>query len=197
MDLICLRPFDFSADIVFAVNNQANYATAVIRFPAGHECMINLAAACANTKHREKLAYFTFYNMLTAEIRRLKLEHHAMPISTFFPLETDPMSLLLESGAERFSERTYGLNIANRRITSTSTDFKNANFPADSVFEKLKRKHKIVPLAGAPSFTNDDISAAFIQANVQKILRENKKKRKHKVIAIVSLLIGFLLGWLF
>ena len=53
MDYVCLRPFDFSADVVFVRNNNG-YATTVVKFPAGHECMVSLAAACANTKNREK-----------------------------------------------------------------------------------------------------------------------------------------------
>ena len=98
MDYVCLRPFDFPADIVFAPDDDTGYFAGVVKFPARHECMTELAAACANTKHREKIRYATFYHMLTPEIRRLKLESHAVPISTFFPLESDPVSLIFESG---------------------------------------------------------------------------------------------------
>ena len=198
MDYVCLRPFDFASDIVFAPDSTGYY-NAIIKFPAGHECMTELAAACANTKHREKIRYATFYRPLTKAIRRFNLQHHAVPNSTFFPLETDSMSLIFEIGGDgQFGKRTYGMHIANGKTKDLVAHFKDANFPADSLFEKLKRKHKIAPVVDAPNFTHEEVSAMFVRAAAEKTLvkeKTNKKRRrKQYVIAAVSLLVGFLLG---
>ena len=198
MDYVCLRPFDFPADIVFARNDNG-YATSVIKFPARHECMTALAAACANTRHREKIGYLTFYRLLSAEIRRLGLEHYAVPLSTLLPLETDPLSLIFEAGGDgRFGKNTYGMHFADSMAGDLLMTFKNANFPPDSVYEKLKRKHAIPSVTDAPTFTHEQVSAMFIEIGSKKIQeRENKnkkRKRKYYVIDGVSLLIGFLFG---
>ena len=209
MDYVCLQPFDFPADIVFCPDDDVGFNTAVTKFPARHECMVSLAAACAKTKNKEKLRYAAFYRLLTPEIRRVGLEHYAMPISTFFPLETDPVSLIFESTGcppppppppppPTFGKHTYGMHIAGGKLLRLPGFSKNANFPPDSVFEQLKRKHGIPPVTDAPTYTHDEISTLFVRHRADGITRKEAKKSRLKIIvgvlAAALLVVGFSIG---
>ena len=75
---------------------------------------------------------------------------------------------------------------------------KNANFPPDSVFEQLKRKHGIPSVTDAPTYAHDEISALFVRYRADGITRKEAKKSRLKkqaaALLVVLLLIGFALG---
>ena len=132
-------------------------------------------------------------------MQRFGLERYAVPRSTFLPLETDPLSLIFEAGGDgRFGDRTYGVHFSNSMPSGLLKTFKDANLPSDSVYEQLKRKHKIAPITDAPSFTHEQVSAMFVDAGAKKIreqeAKDKKRRRKQYVIAGTFLLIGFLFG---
>ncbi len=201
MDYVCLKPFDLQQDIVFAHDDGGEIYAGVIKFPAGHEIVRELAGICATTKNREKLRYGDFYYLLAPVLRRHNLFDSALPTSTFFPLESIPMTHIFESGGGigvgAYTTSAFGMHIANgltRHLANFQPKFtKNTNFPLDSVFELLKKKHNIAPMSDI-SITHQEVAQAFIDYRTSEVQKKETKKRKLiKTIPFVLALI-FLVG---
>ena len=90
------------------------------------------------------------------------------------------------------------MHIANGKLLGLPGFSKNANFPPDSVFEQLKRKHGIPPVTDAPTYTHNEISALFVQRRAHGIDRKEAKKSRLKItvaaLAAALLLVGFSIG---
>ncbi|WP_424948265.1 hypothetical protein [Candidatus Spongiihabitans sp.] len=90
------------------------------------------------------------------------------------------------------------MHIAGGKLLRLPGFSKNANFPPDSVFEQLKRKHGIPSVTDAPTYTHDEISALFVRYRADGITRKEAKKSRLKKLAAALLatvlLFGFLLG---
>ncbi|MDA8022863.1 MAG: hypothetical protein MPK05_07750 [Gammaproteobacteria bacterium] len=114
LDMVCIKPFDFSEEIVFG----NNYGTArinlfhisVLKFPKGHECMRALEKSCRNygeempwddaadKKRKQKIRrrgadktavdYFDFGGpVFTKAVRHFGLEKYAKPFMCFYPCD--------------------------------------------------------------------------------------------------------------
>ncbi|WP_424947705.1 hypothetical protein [Candidatus Spongiihabitans sp.] len=90
------------------------------------------------------------------------------------------------------------MHIAGGKLLRLPGFSKNANFPPDSVFEQLKRKHGIPSVTDAPTYTHDEISALFVRYRADGITRKEAKKSRLKItvaaLAAALLLVGFSIG---
>ena len=203
MDYVCLKPFDLPQDVVFCRDEGGSIHTAIIKFPVGHKVVKELAGICAATKHREKLRYGDFYHLLAPALRRHNLFGHALPVSTLFPLESLSMSHIFESGGGigngTFTTTAYGMHLANgltRHIAKFQPKFSmDANFPADSVFELLKKKHNITPATNDEPLTHEEVATAFIDFRTSEVQGKETKKRKLKKKLGFMLIVVFLVGF--
>jgi len=113
MDVVCLRPFDFSADIVFGLEESPDTMnSAVMKFPRGHSVAAALADACANVddivpwdtpkrKKKKMIRRLSFWRNsrkhighgesggpvgFSLAVKHFGLQKHALPIHTFCPV---------------------------------------------------------------------------------------------------------------
>ena len=102
-DIVCLRPFDFADEFVFASEISKGVAvvtSGIIKAPAGSEAMAYAWEVC-QSKSPEQLVWGETGPRLIAEaVARFGLEQYAQPPYVFSPLGFWEWRTVLESGAE-------------------------------------------------------------------------------------------------
>lgn len=204
LDYVCLKPFDLKQEMVYCYDDGGAIWNAVLKFPKGNLIMREMADLCATTIKNTKPAkirYAQFYYPLTEILQRHNLFDKALPTSQFFPLETVPMTHIFESGGG-YLNAAYGMHIANgltRHIADFQPKFStDANFPPDSVYETLKRKHNIAK-ASDIHITHAETAQAFINFRNHEIHKKDTKKskliKKAGLVLALVFLVGVVVGW--
>jgi len=213
MDTVCLKPFEFDEEIVLMAADNFMLNTSVMKFPEGHECMLALANACRNhldeqpwdddADKRAKLRLRRSRagqdqlplgpSLLRKAVRHYGLEKHIKPFMYFAPI--NEVGFLDDSFREglQFYPTTHALHVSNSRFRVN----KNANYAPVSIYEQLKRKHNIAPVAGAETIAPHQVHAAYLQkkaSDLQKTRRRNARIRHLKFLLVVAALVGFALG---
>ena len=113
MDMVCLRPLDFSADVVFASEGIGNSAApSIMKFPAGHFFAARMADACANVnrivpwdtgrrKRNKIIRRLMFWRDakktakwgeaggpagMSLAVNHFEMQKHAVPVHVFYPV---------------------------------------------------------------------------------------------------------------
>jgi len=188
MDSVCIKPFVFDNEIVIQAHPAflSRFITTTIRFPAGHESMQKLLVQCRSIgtpKH-----YFEFFRLFSQMVVDNKLERYAQPPLCFWS-PVDPFLDYYPDGID-LPVSTHAVHISNSSIAKAQYG-KNDAFHPDSLFERLKKKHGIVNLPNARTFTPQMIVSAQAE-------RKNSRKEKltrTRIIATVAVLVSFAAGF--
>lgn len=166
-DMICLKPFDFDADLIFGSESIDLVCPAVLGFPPKHEISKFLKDNCENpnaylpydrTKTRRKKWKRRMLGKgredmewgetggpegFTKALDYFKVRDKAKPFVFFFPVHFSNWHTVYDdtfkNGMDFFAD-TYAIHLWNEMTRRESFD-KNATFPKDSLIEQLKRKY--------------------------------------------------------
>jgi mannosyltransferase OCH1-like enzyme len=143
-DVVCLKPFDFADDYVFAAESDDRQDVAtncVMKVPAGSPAMAHAWEVC-QSKNPEDLVWGVTGPMLLREtIRAFALEQYQRPHQTFCPVHYWNWFHVLESEHRSLvaDERSYAIHLWNE-MWRQSTHDKNGRPPKGSYFEHLQER---------------------------------------------------------
>lgn len=170
MDMVCLAPFDFAADIVFGFQQDNIPAQGVLRFPMSHPAVAELVDRSMNPhrlrpedgfRRRVKKTLKRLVGGSRAKIswaegggpigfRHVATQHgllkYGVPYTVFYPVHnTQFWSMFDETFAqdERFFAATRAIHLWNEVGRRYFNWDKNASFHPDSLIERLKRRHGV------------------------------------------------------
>ncbi len=171
MDVVCLRPFDFSEEVVFGNQNGDSAAVSVLRFPAGHPLSRDMVARChrpfsplswSSPAERWRLFWRRFrqgnqpgsvkFSQTGPKLFGQAVAHHGLilfahPQQCFYPVHwTEWRGVFdgtLADGMNRLNG-AHAIHLWNELMRRENFD-KNGRFPADSVFENLRAKFDPAP----------------------------------------------------
>ena len=168
MDMVCLAPFDFSEEVVFGYQDPFTPNVSVLRFPAEHPMAARMAERCAEparlrpgdslrTKARKILRRITGRTHsglqwgeaggpvgFREELQGSGYENFGQPFTVFYPVHHQHWPCIFDETLKDdlgFYERTVGLHLWNELFRKFSALGHDADFPAASIIEQLKRKH--------------------------------------------------------
>jgi hypothetical protein len=145
-DVVCLRPFDFPAPHVVAMEvceGAATAASAVLKAPAGSPLMARAWDVC-QTKDPGALDWGEVGPRLVGElVRDLSLEDCLEPPETFCPLGHESWDRVLEAEpAWEPGPATRGLHLWQEMWRRTGQD-KDGAYPPGCLFERLKSAYSV------------------------------------------------------
>lgn len=143
-DIVCLKPFDFPEEHVFATEMCAGLevvSSGVIKAPAGSVAMGHAWEVC-QTKNPEQLVWGETGPKLAAEsVRKYSLEQYAKSYDVFCPLGYIEWHQVLEPEMQALvKENTYSIHLWNEMWRSANQD-KNSRYPDNCFYEQLKRRY--------------------------------------------------------
>jgi len=156
-DVICLQPFDFPEEFVFATEISKGLevlGSSVFKAPAGSDVMAHAWGVC-QTKSPERLVWGeTGPRLLDEAVRKFSLEKFAQPHHVFSPLGFWEWRRVLEprefDGPGEFEgkaaphnsphEDTRAIHLWNEKWREAGQD-KNAVYPENCLYEQFKRKY--------------------------------------------------------
>lgn len=219
MDVVCIKPFSFDADIVFGGLHGIGLGIqpGVMRFPQGHICMQSLENACKNHNDncpwddardrkrkrigcllRRKKEGQAFGRIggpaaFSKAVRYFGLMEYAQPFMCFYPTDTVSWRTVFDgsfSGGVGLYENTYSIHLKNERLRRQGCD-KNARFDDGSLFEQLKKKHGIKNDANAPL-----ISGRQLPNPLPKDVKRKSRHRYRVIFGAIGVIAAFIAGYL-
>src|ERR1041385_2404266 len=142
-DVVCLRPFDFPDEYVFAgepTGDQIVVNNGIMKAPAGSAIMDRAVNVC-ETKDPEKLVWGeTGPQLLTELVAQFSLEQYQKPCSVFCPVAHVEWHKLLEPYVMAIASDAYAIHLWNSYWQFEPQD-KNADYHPDCIYEQIKRKY--------------------------------------------------------
>lgn len=144
LDTVCLRPFDFPGEYVFASELSKGLAvvtSCVIKAPAGSELMAYAWGVCQDKDPEHLVWGETGPRLMGEAVKRFSLERYRQPCHVFCPISFPEWRRVLEPGAEvSMDERVYAVHLWNEMWRAAGQD-RNAQYPADCFYERLKQSY--------------------------------------------------------
>ena len=169
MDVICIKPFDFSSEIIFGLEQENLVCPAVIGFPKGHQLCSFLENVCetpfnslpydTKKEKRKKLKYRLLGRGrerigwgeaggplgFTKALKYFDLYDQAKSHLVFFPVSPLHWDTIYDRTFENEStnlfENTYAIHLWNEMSRRTAGFDKNDRFHSSSLIEKLRKKY--------------------------------------------------------
>ncbi len=142
-DTICLKPFDFPEDHIFATEicrGSEVVTSGLIKAPPGSSVMAYAWDVC-QTKKPELLAWGETGPRLMGEaVREFGLEKNVKPFMAFCPLGFAEWDRVLLPNEHINLEESYAIHLWNERWRATGQD-KDSQYPQDCLYEELKRRY--------------------------------------------------------
>ncbi|MBC8031782.1 MAG: hypothetical protein H7Z16_16990 [Pyrinomonadaceae bacterium] len=143
-DTVCLKPFDFPEEFVFSSEISKGLEVVncgAVKVPAGSDAMAYAWEVC-RTKNPEQLVWGETGPRLMAEaVRKFSLEKYKQAHQVFCPLGFFEWHKLLEpQQALALGDLNYAIHLWNDKWRAAGQD-KNAQYPEDCLYEKLKRRY--------------------------------------------------------
>ena len=143
-DVICLRPFSFPEEYVFAseIDKDVQVANSgVIKTPASSEMMEYAWHTCLSKDPARLRWGETGPRLIGEAIRLFSLEKYLKPFHVFCPLGYLEWAKVLDPGANlSFDRTTYAVHLWNEMWRRGNRD-KNDQYHPDCPYEQLKRKY--------------------------------------------------------
>ena len=196
-DTVCIKPFDFTDEIVIHEYEGGIFHTTPLCFPKGHPMMSKMDQVCRNFKKRDGARFGAVggWIPLTKMIMQYDLKKYTKPYFYFTDISWySAMNKCFAAGI-RLHPDTYCIHFSNIGMSKVMKD-KNAQFDAESLFEQLKQKHKIKQVTNARRITSDELQAAIIEKNIYKSERHTARKKKIPLIIAIALIAAFGLGFI-
>jgi mannosyltransferase OCH1-like enzyme len=143
-DIICLKPFDFPEEYVFATEVCGGLevvSSGVIKAPAGSEAMGHAWEVC-QTKNPEQLVWGETGPKLAGKtVKKYSLERYVKSHDFFCPLGYLEWHRVLEPEPEgSFIANSHAIHLWNEMWRSAGQD-KNASYANNCLYEKLRRRY--------------------------------------------------------
>jgi hypothetical protein len=144
LDNVCLKPFDFPDEYVFATEVCAGLevvASGIIKAPAGGEAMGHAWEVC-QSKSPAQLKWGETGPKLTGEaVRKYSLEYYVKSHDVFCPFGYDEWHRVLEPETEAsLIANSHSIHLWNDMWRTSGQD-KNASYDPACIYERLKRKY--------------------------------------------------------
>lgn len=143
-DVICVKPFDFAEEHVFASEIDKGWdviASGIIKAPAGSSVMAYAWEVCDRKDPEQLMWGETGPKLMTEAVRKLSMEHYTKPYRIFCPLVFSEWHRILEPDADGLlQEDTYSIHLWNEMWRVAGQD-KNATYDPNCLYERLKRKY--------------------------------------------------------
>jgi len=157
LDAVCLRPFNFNAEYVFASENtpdgQIKAASGVIKAPSGSECMKACYEAASRVNMNESTWAATGPDMITSKISDFQLEAFVAPPHAFAPINYWEFKKLVDPTFQfEIQDDTYAVHFWNemwrrkvskkgfiKRTLRKSKYNKDALYSPDTLYGRLQR----------------------------------------------------------
>lgn len=143
-DIICLRPFSFPEEYVFASekNGDAQIATSgVIKTPPASEVMSYAWETCRSKDPGQLRWGETGPRLIEEALRLFSLEKYLKPFQVFCPLGYLEWAKVLDPDAHQgFDRSTHAVHLWNEMWRREGRD-KNDRYHPDCLYERLKRKY--------------------------------------------------------
>ena len=142
-DVICLKPFDFPEEQVFATEicrGEEVVTSGIIKAPKGSAAMAYAWEVC-QSKKPEQLAWGeTGPRLMSETVKKFSLEDFRKPSHVFCPIGFADWQRVLEPESELDLQDAYAIHLWNERWRATGQD-KNAEYPESCLYEQLKRQY--------------------------------------------------------
>jgi hypothetical protein len=148
-DMMCLRPLDIGDEHVFvsetvewrgASGPQAVVGNCLIKAPAGSRAM-SLALDRSLACDRDTVKWGEIGPKLVGEVIEAEgLQRFVKPPAAFCPIGYSDWRKLIDANPPALPSEAYGLHFWNEMWRLNAQD-KDADYPADSIYECLKRRH--------------------------------------------------------
>jgi mannosyltransferase OCH1-like enzyme len=143
-DTICLRPFQFPADYVFSsegINGRQLVNLGAMKVPAASPIMQFAWETCESMATGELKWSQCGPTLLKEAVRACSLETYVQPWEVFCPVHFSVWERMLAPEVTwSFNDRTHAIHLWNELWRRSGQD-KNASYPADSLYEQLKRRY--------------------------------------------------------
>ena len=143
-DTICLKPFDFPEQHVFATEICRGLEvvnSGIIKAPVGSEAMGYAWEVCQNKNPQQLVWGETGPRLIAEAVRKCSLEQYAKPYHVFCPVAYTDWHKVLEPEVEALpEEETYAIHLWNDMWRAAGQD-KNASYSQSCLYERLKRKY--------------------------------------------------------
>ena len=150
-DIVCLRPFDFAAEYVVARERIPPHASpagaaekmnpCVLKAPRNSRVMLECYAICTELDKNALRWGETGPNLVTQRFARHRLEEHSLPPGAFCPIDFWEVEKLVAPAAPAIAG-AHALHFWNEVWRYNAMD-KDGTYPADSLYETLKRRHGV------------------------------------------------------
>ncbi len=152
LDVVCLRPFTFHADYVFASEmaaGGAHPASCVIKAPAGapwlHDAWERLRSLDPG-----KIQWGDAGPRLVALcVEARSLQEWVQPPNVFCPIDPPDWESVLRARAPALGDDTFAIHFWHELWRRAGRD-KDARYPRTCLYEQLKREHGLGEQAGWP-----------------------------------------------
>jgi len=143
-DTICLKPFDFPQQHVFATEICGGLevvTSGIIKAPIGSEAMGHAWEVCQNKDPQQLVWGETGPRLVAEAVGKYSLEQYAKSYDVFCPLGYPDWHRVLEPEAEvELASSSYAIHLWNEKWRAASQD-KNARYPDNCLYEQLKRRY--------------------------------------------------------
>ena len=143
-DVICLKPFSFSDEHVFASEEHKGQRIAnngIIKAPLASEVMAYACRICRSKDSEQLMWGETGPRLLDEAIKLFSLEEYTKPYQVFCPLGFEEWGEVLDPvAAPALDEATYAVHLWNEMWRRENRD-KNGRYHSDCLYEQLKRKY--------------------------------------------------------
>jgi hypothetical protein len=141
LDTVCLQPFDFAEEYVFATEPDQTLAPGVLRVPAGTELMAWCYERClAMGKDRRKWGN-TGPRLFNEAVERFGMRAHAVPASVLIPIDWPDWAAFLDQEREwNFELETRALHLWNSLWAKNGRD-RDGSYPPGCLYETLKQRY--------------------------------------------------------
>jgi len=145
MDTVCLKPFDFKEDFIFASESHDSFSrvgvnTTYIKSLPGakflKDCLDFLDVRGSENIHWGELGV----NLISRMIFRNGLGKYAQPVVTFCPVSINKISSFFDETGIYLPEESYALHWWHSIWFNAGIN-KNGSFPVTSLYEELKSKY--------------------------------------------------------
>jgi len=165
-DVVCLQPFDFPDEHVFAtevVNGSEVVASSVIKTPVGSRVMAYCWDVC-KTKKPEELEWGETGPKLIGEAVGKISDRRPKSHQLFCPIGYDHWRIVLsESSGMELDQGTYAIHLWNEMWRLAAQD-KNGEYPSGCLYEQLKRRYLPRREGRGQSFGNEAITSSMTSA---------------------------------
>ena len=199
MDLVCIKPFEFSNDIILAEELDVGYTNSVIKIPPNHSLMVTMEKFCRDFKDKEGAMFASVGGplVLTEFAKKQNMQDKVLPHFYFHPIRYSEWQTAFDKTYTNdisFYESTHGIHFYNEMGRKNNFD-KNARFDPDSLFEQLKTKHRIAAEQNTPTITSGELSKMIEAQNKwHKKNRQRRIKREVGWYLLVAFIVGFGVG---